>query len=141
MSRVLNFRFAAVSCCFPWPLGAGLVLGVRPGRRSVGGWLWFLLGVRRFQALRPVRSRAPVCPHGRVAVWRAAGGGVGVVPVRRPAGAGRAGFPAARLARGGVVSPLVVFVAGLPPGCAAWSPWPRRPGVVLVACPSRALAG
>jgi len=39
------------------------------------------------------------------------------------------------------VSPLVVFVAGLPPGCAAWSPWPRRPGVVLVACPSRALAG
>jgi hypothetical protein len=34
----------------------------------------------------------------------------------------------------------VAFVAGLPPGCAAWSPWPRRPGVVLVACLSRALA-
>jgi hypothetical protein len=41
---------------------------------------------------------------------------------------------------GGVVSPLLVFVAGLPPGGVAWSPWPPRPGVLLVACPSRLAA-
>ena len=35
---------------------------------------------------------------------------------------------------------LAVFAAGLPPGCVAWSPWPRRPGVLLVACPSRLAA-
>jgi hypothetical protein len=40
-----------------------------------------------------------------------------------------AGFPLSR--------PLVVFAAGLPRGCAPFSPWPRRPGAaLLVACPS-----
>jgi hypothetical protein len=38
------------------------------------------------------------------------------------------------------VSPLFVFAAGLAPGCAPWSPWPRRPGVLLVSCPSRLAA-
>jgi hypothetical protein len=35
---------------------------------------------------------------------------------------------------------LSAFAAGLAPGCAPWSPWPRRPGVLLVACPSRLAA-
>lgn len=35
---------------------------------------------------------------------------------------------------------LSVFAAGLAPGCAPWSPWPRCPGVLLVACPSRLAA-
>ena len=48
-----------------------------------------------------------------------------------------AGFRVRGSLRGcGVVSPLLVFVAGLPPGCVAWSPWPRCSGVVVVACPS-----
>lgn len=40
------------------------------------------------------------------------------------------------------MSPLALpfFAAGLAPGCVAWSPWPRRPGVLLVACPSRLAA-
>lgn len=38
------------------------------------------------------------------------------------------------------MSPLLVFVAGLAPGCAPWSPWPACPGVLLVACPSRLAA-
>jgi hypothetical protein len=38
------------------------------------------------------------------------------------------------------VAPLLVFAAGLPPGCVAWSPWPRRSGVLLVACPARPVA-
>jgi len=38
------------------------------------------------------------------------------------------------------VAPLLGFAAGLAPGCAPWSPWPRRPGVLLVACPSRLAA-
>ena len=36
---------------------------------------------------------------------------------------------------------LAVFAAGLAPGCVLWSPWPRRPGVLLMACPSRLAAG
>jgi hypothetical protein len=35
---------------------------------------------------------------------------------------------------------LAVFVAGLPPDCVPWSPWPPHPGVLLVACPSRLAA-
>ena len=35
---------------------------------------------------------------------------------------------------------LAVFAAGLAPGCAPWSPWPPRPGALLVARPSRLAA-
>ena len=56
----------------------------------------------------------------------------------RPGGGSRRRRRAAR--PGGVVSPLLVFVAGLAPGCAPWSPWPPRPGMLLVACPSRLAA-
>ena len=40
------------------------------------------------------------------------------------------------------MSPLALpfFAAGLAPGCVPWSPWPHRPGVLLVACPSRLAA-
>ena len=78
----------------------------------------------------PLRTDAP------------AGAGVGVHPIWLPTSAGGSRFLAHRLAFGGVVSPLSlpIFAAGLVPGGVAWSPWPHRPGVLLVTCRSRLAA-
>lgn len=92
------------------------------------------------------RSRAGGCPprgdRRRLAPPGVAARSAGAVrpALAVPPGAGFRPVPLGRAAALFVVSPLLVFAAGLPPGGVPWSPWPARPGVLLVACPSRPVA-
>ena len=120
-----------------WRRGGGSVL-VGAGRRRVRPLVVAPLAARLPWLRRPPGSRR----RGRCALVVRVGSGRAAARSRSPgwcvAPPGRRVRRPLRGCR--VVSPLVVFVAGLPPGVAPWSPWPPRPGVLLVACPSRCVA-